>query len=241
MITGGSSGIGRATAIECSRLGASVTIVGRNEERLAATLAGLDTSIGQHHQSIITDLTAEEGIEAIIDRKNVYDGVFSNAGAGFNKPIKFITADDLENNFRLLLFSHVLLAKMLFKKKQISKGGSYVLTSSIGGVESFGPGNAVYGMGKAAVASFMKFCAIEFAPREIRVNAVCPGMIDTPLIHGVGNITEEDHKKDAEQYLLKRYGRPEEVAHAVAFLLSDASTFVDGTTLVIDGGYTANH
>lgn len=241
LITGGSSGIGLATAVECSKLGASVTIVGRDEKKLEAALAGLDCSEGQQHHSIATDLTTAEGIDAVIGEGISYDGVFSNAGAGFNKPVKFITEDDLEGNFRLLLFSHVMLAKTLMKKKRVNKKGSYVLTSSIGGTSSFGPGNSIYGMGKAGVESFAKFCAIEFASREIRVNAVCPGMIDTPLIHGVGGITEEDHKKDAEQYLMRRYGQPEEVAHAVAFLLSDAASFIDGTTLVIDGGYTANH
>ncbi len=241
LITGGSSGIGRATAIECSRLGASVTIVGRNEERLAATIAEMDTSIGQQHQSIIADLTTDEGIDAIIDKKNVYDGVYSNAGVGITKPIKFIREDDLERIFHSDTFSHVLLAKSLFKKKQLRKGASYVLTSSLAGSYGFVPGNSVYGMAKASIDAFTKYAAIEFASSKIRVNCVCPGMIETPFTAPTGSVTREEQLKDAETYLLKRYGRPEEVAHAVAFLLSDASSFIDGTSIIIDGGYTANH
>jgi NAD(P)-dependent dehydrogenase (short-subunit alcohol dehydrogenase family) len=241
LITGASSGIGKATAIECAKLGASLVIVGRNAERLQQTLESLDISVGQQHQQIIADLTTEEGIKAIIDKKIEYDGVFSNAGIGFSKPIKFITADDLENISKVNVFSHVMLAKSLFKKKQLKKGGSYVLTASIGGNFSCTSGATLYGMGKAAINSFMKYAAIEFAPRGIRVNDVCPGMIETPLTAPTGDLTEEDYKKDAEHYLLKRYGQPEEVVHTVAFLLSDAASFIDGSTIVVDGGYSINH
>ena len=95
-------------------------------------------------------------------------------------------------------------------------------------------------MSKNALLAFAKYAAIEFAPRGIRVNCVSPGMIETPLIN-IDSLTDEDKAIDAEKYLLKRYGRPEEVALTTAFLLGDASSFITGTAIIVDGGYTVNH
>lgn len=241
LVTGASSGIGRAIALECSKLGANLVINGRNEERLKATLDELDTSIGQQHQMVVADLTTEEGLDLLISQKISFDGVSSNAGiVTGNKPIKFIEVDDLLNVINTNTVSHITLAKMLFKKKLLNKNSSYVFTASIGGTVSHGPGNAIYGVSKGAIDSFMKYAAIEFAVRGIRCNSVCPGMIETPMIN-LDALTDEDKAKDAEKYLLKRYGKPEEVAHLHAFLLSDASSYITGDSIVIDGGYTVNH
>ena len=241
LVTGASSGIGRAIALECSKLGANLVINGRNEERLKATLDELDTSIAQQHQMVVADLTTEEGLDLLISQKISFDGVSSNAGiVTGNKPIKFIEVDDLLNVINTNTVSHITLAKMLFKKKLLNKNSSYVFTASIGGTVSHGPGNAIYGVSKGAIDSFMKYAAIEFAVRGIRCNSVCPGMIETPMIN-LDALTDEDKAKDAEKYLLKRYGKPEEVAHLHAFLLSDASSYITGDSIVIDGGYTVNH
>lgn len=241
LVTGASSGIGRAIALDCSKLGANLVINGRNEERLKATLDELDTSTGQQHQMVVADLTTEEGLDLLISQKISFDGVSSNAGiVTGNKPIKFIEVDDLLNVINTNTVSHITLAKMLFKKKLLNKNASYVFTASIGGTVSHGPGNAIYGVSKGAIDSFMKYAAIEFAVRGIRCNSVCPGMIETPMIN-LDALTDEDKAKDAEKYLLKRYGKPEEVAHLHAFLLSDASSYITGDSIVIDGGYTVNH
>lgn len=241
LVSGASSGIGRATAIECSKLGASVVTTARNIERLKITFDELDRSFGQEHQMVIADLTTKEGLECLLSNLPELDGVSSNAGVvANNKTIKFITDEDLKNVMLTNTFSHVSMAKFLYKQKLIKKNASIVFTASIGGTISFGPGNSTYGMSKAALESFMKYAAIEFSPRGIRVNCVCPGMIETPLIN-IDILTDEDKEIDANKYLLKRYGRPEEVAHTTAFLLSDASSFITGTSIVIDGGYTVNH
>ena len=241
LVTGASSGIGKAIALECSKLGSNVVINGRNEERLKDTFNKLDTSLGQTHQMIVADLTTEDGICLLINRKIAFDGVSSNAGiVTGNKPIKFIEQDDLLNVINTNTVSHITLAKMLFKKKLLNKDASYVFTASIGGTVSHGPGNAIYGVSKSAIDSFMKYAAIEFATRGIRCNSVCPGMFETPMIN-LDALTDEDKAKDAEKYLLKRYGKPEEVAHLHAFLLSDASSYITGDSIVIDGGYTVNH
>lgn len=241
LVTGASSGIGKAIAIECAKLGANLVINGRNEERLRSTYHELDTSLGQQHQMIVADLTTVEGLDQLISQKIAFDGVSSNAGiVTGNKPIKFIEADDLISVINTNTVSHVMLAKMLFKKKLLNKNASYVITASIGGTVSHGPGNTVYGISKSGIDSFVKYAAIEFATRGIRCNSVCPGMIETPMIN-LDALTDEDKAKDAEKYLLGRYGKPEEVAHLHAFLLSDASSYMTGDSIVIDGGYTINH
>lgn len=241
LVTGASSGIGQATAIECSKLGANVVITARNEERLKKTFDDLDTSMGQQHQMVIADVATSEGLETLVSALPALDGLSSNAGMAVgNKPIKFIKDDDIQTIMQTNTFSHAMLAKLLFKKKLLNKKASCVFTASIGGTKSYGPGNTIYGMSKAALESFVKYAAIEFAPREIRCNNVCPGMIETPLIN-LDALTDEDKAIDAEKYLLKRYGQPVEVARTTAFLLSDASSFITGTSIVIDGGYTVNH
>lgn len=241
LVTGASSGIGRATAIECSRLGASMVITARNEERLKDTFDALDTSMGQQHQKVLADLSTDEGLETLIAALPLIDGLSSNAGMAIgNKPIKFIKEEDVLAIMQTNTFSHSMLAKLLFKKKLLNKKASCVFTVSIGGTSSYGPGNSVYGMSKAALESFVKYAAIEFAPREIRCNSVCPGMIETPLIN-LDALTDEDKAIDSEKYLLKRYGQPIEVARTICFLLSNASSFITGTSIIVDGGYTVNH
>lgn len=241
LVTGASSGIGKAISLECAKLGAVLVINGRNEERLRSTYDELDTSLGQLHRMVIADIATEEGIDLLINKKIAFDGVSSNVGiVTGNKPIKFIEVEDLLNVININTISHITLAKMLFKKKLLNKNASYVFTVSIGGTVCHGPGNAIYGVSKGAIDSFVKYAAIEFASRGIRCNSVCPGMIETPMIN-LDALTDEDKAKDAEKYLLKRYGKPEEVAHLHAFLLSDASSYITGDSIVIDGGYTINH
>lgn len=238
LITGASSGIGKTTAIECAKLGAHIILTARNEKRLAETFSMLDTSEGQQHRIIVADLNNSNEINALVDNVQDLDGLVNNAGIVKTKPIQFIKEEELEEVFHINALASIMLTQKLFKKKKFKKNASIVFTSSIGGVFKVTPGNAMYGISKGAINSYMKSCALEFAPRYIRCNSVNPGMIETPLLSTSQTITAEDRNIDKEKYPLKRYGHPEEVAHAIIYLLSDASSWVTGHALIIDGGIT---
>ena len=128
----------------------------------------------------------------------------------------------------------MLLMKTLLRKKKLQKNSSVVFTSSIA---SYGCsyGNGIYGASKAAIARYMHYCVKELSPKNIRVNSVHPGMIETPLIHS-GGFSEIDLQNDKRNYYDDRYGLPEEVAWAIIYLLSDAAAWITGTELKIDGG-----
>lgn len=231
LVTGASSGIGRATAIECSKLGATCVLTGRNEERLQETLSQL---AGEGHQYIIADLSTQEGIDELSASVPILNGVVNNAGIGFTRPIAFIRQDDLDLVFKTNAFAPILVVRSLLKKKKIARGASLVFTSSLATLTT-SIGNSVYGSAKAAVTVFMRYCARELADKQIRANAVHPGMVETKLIHG-HSISEEELQADMQKYPLKRYGQPEEIAHMMIYLLSDASAWVTGQSFVIDGG-----
>ena len=235
LVTGASSGIGQATAIECSKMGANVIITARNEERLKVTLDSLDTESGQTHQMFLADLSSEEGINALVDELPHLDGVSLNAGIVKTLPVKFINKDDLTEVLNVNMMGPILLAQRLLKKKKITRGSSVVFTSSIGGVMISTVGNTMYGVSKGGLNAFMKGMALEMASVGIRSNSVNPGFVMTNIL-SAGTISEEDLKKNVSAYPLGRFGKPEDIAYAIIYLLSDASSWVTGHTLVIDGG-----
>ena len=173
LVTGASSGIGKSTALECSKLGATVVITGRNEERLQEVFNLLDCKYNQNHLMVVADLATDDGLVHLVSRLPKLDGVSSNAGILVNNaPIKFLKEELIDQVFQSNTKLHVKLARDLYKKKILNKGTSYVFTVSIGGVTTFTVGNSAYGMAKAALNSFMKFCAVDFAARTW---AYCPG------------------------------------------------------------------
>lgn len=234
LVTGASSGIGQETAIQCSKMGAKVAITARNEGRLKETLSQLE---GEGHQMILAELTNQEDVERLVGEVHTLQGLVLCAGKGITSPFPFSTRDKYNEIFDVNFFAPVELLRILVKKKKLEKESSVVIVSSVGGNMSFNIGNGVYGASKAALNSTMKFCAKELATKKIRVNSVNPGMVNTKLIQG-GTISEEQHKLDMEKYPLKRYGEPEEIAYGIIYLLSDASSWVTGHSLVIDGGLT---
>lgn len=234
LVTGASSGIGQATAIQCSQMGAQVVITGRNAERLQQTFNQLE---GEGHKQISGDLTDKANLECLVQSVESLDGIVLCAGQSMTSPFLFNTRERYNEIFEVNFFSPVELLRLLVKKKKVNKGASVVFVSSIGGVLVYTPANSAYEATKAAINSTMKACALEFAPKKIRVNSVNPGMVNTKLIHG-GGITEEQLEMDRQGYPLKRYGEPVDIAHGIVFLLSDASSWVTGHALVIDGGRT---
>ena len=236
LVTGASSGIGREIAIACSRMGATVVVTARNEERLQATLDSMESS-GQEHRLLVADLTSSDEMTALVASLPSLDGAVLCAGNSTTLPLQFGSRDKFDEMFDVNFFAPVELLRMMYKKKILQKGASVVLMASIGGTHSFMPGNGVYGASKAALNSFMKYAAREFASRRVRVNSICPGMVDTPLIHR-GTITEEQLAEDAKRYPLGRYGQPEDIANGAIYLLSDASSWLTGHDLVIDGGFS---
>lgn len=232
LVTGASSGIGRQTAIECSRMGASVVLSARNEERLTETRSLME---GDSHLILKADLLDSIQMENLITSLPVVDGVVLCSGKGLTLPMQFATREKFDDIFNSNFFAPFELLRLIYKKKKIQKHGSVVVLSSLGGTEIFSGTNGVYGVSKAALSSAMMFCAKEFASRKIRVNCLCPGMVDTPLIHR-GTVTEEQLKENEKLYPLGRYGKPEDIAYASVYLLSDASSWITGQQIVLDGG-----
>ena len=236
LVTGAASGIGRATSVECSKLGARLVLADIDGPGLAETLAML-AQPELEHLTFTVDLCDEEAIADMVGRLPVLDGVSNNAGITKLVPVQFIGADDFERIHKVNLLAPILLTKCLVKKKKIVRGGSIVFTASAAGVYRVSVGNAIYATTKCGVDAFMRTAALELAPKGIRCNSVNPGMVETPLIKR-GQVTDEQHEKDKENYPLGRYGKPEDVAFATIYLLSDASCWMTGTALKIDGGMT---
>jgi NAD(P)-dependent dehydrogenase (short-subunit alcohol dehydrogenase family) len=235
LVTGASSGIGRAIAVQCSKMGAQLVITGRNGERLSETAAQLAGECVQ----IIADLSLEADIDALVAALPRLDGCVNNAGIARPQLQQFSQAGDVAEIFATNSFSAFLLCQKLLQNKKLNKGASIVFTNSISGVYCSAVGEALYSATKGAINGYMKGLALEVAGRGIRVNSVNPGVIETNLFNGT-SISPEELEENKKKYPLKRFGKPEEVAYAVVYLLSDASQWVTGTGLVIDGGYTLN-
>ena len=234
LVTGASSGIGRATAIECSKMGATVIITARNVERLKETIAEMP---GSCHRYIQTDLSRYDDIMELIDNLPEMDGLVNNAG--ISKPLlaQFISEKALNEVFSVNTFASIYLTQGLVKRKKIKKNASIVFTSSISGLACSEIGESLYSASKAAINGFVKGAAIELAPKGIRLNTVNPGIIETNIF-SEGIISKEQLEEKKKKYPLRRFGRPEEVAYAIVYLLSDASSWTTGANMIIDGGYT---
>ena len=231
LVTGASSGIGRATALICARMGARVILNGRNRERLQSILAQLE---GEEHLTLPADLTVKEEREVLVSQVPALDGVAHCAGIGHRKLCKSLTEEDIETVMNANFNATVLLQSALLGGKKINRDASIVfLSSRTAAVPTIA--NALYSASKGALQSYAKCLALELAPRQIRVNCICPAMVWTPLILSEG-ATEEQLKEQEALYPLKRYGKPEDIANLAVFLLSDAASWMTGSCIDITGG-----
>jgi len=233
LVTGASSGIGAAIAIACAEAGATLIITGRNEERLNSVFKKLH---GEGHLKIICDLNDADSVKILIANLPKLDGIVLCVGVNQTLPIAFLSRTKIDSIFNTNFFSSVELMRLVMKKKLLNGSASVVALSSIGGTASFTPGAAAYGASKAALLSWMKTSAKELAPKY-RVNCICPGQVNTPM-NATGEISGEQYESYKASIPMKRFGEPEEIAYAAIYLLSDASKWVTGSALTIDGGTT---
>ena len=232
LVTGASSGIGQAIAIECSKLGATVICTARNEERLQATLSMME---GEGHSYIAADLTDSAVLDLLVEKLPKLDGVSHNAGMGKTMLTSFAKDEEVMRVMTTNTLSVVQLQTRLLKKRKMNKKASLVFMASIGST-IVSPGNTFYGMSKAAIVPYVKGLAHELGKKGIRANSIHPGMVETPLIHRKDIDEKEAYEIDKARYPLGRYGEPQDIAHLAAFLLSDASAWITGSQYVIDGG-----
>jgi len=241
IVTGASSGIGRQCAISCSHLGAKIVLTGRNEERLQETLSMMaDNAL---HKVCNTDLTDYEKvairIEEIIKETGPVDGLINCAGISTTLPLAMVKADKMEEFFNINVQAAVNLTRIVTRVRNFSaNGGSIIFISSVMS-EAGESGKMLYSITKGALTSGARSLAVELAPRKIRVNSVSPGVVDTPMSKTAVYSRNEEALAAVKKMHPLGLGKPEDVALACAFLLSDASVWITGTNLIIDGGYLA--
>lgn len=231
LVTGASSGIGRGVAVCCSKMGATVIINGRNEQRLRETQSLME---GNAHSIAVGDLTNNKMLIPLVNSLPKLDGVVHCAGVGQRVLCKLATENDVDSVMNINFRGPVLLQTELLQQKKINKNASIVFMASIA---SWSPsiGNSFYSASKGAIISYANCLSLELAPRGIRVNCISPAMVWTDLILKDG-ISEEKLKEDESKYPLKRYGKPEDIANLVIYMLSDASSWMTGSNVAITGG-----
>lgn len=236
LVTGASSGIGRGIAVACAQMGAQVVLSGRNESRLHETL---DSMEGEGHLVLCGDLNSEDTRNEIVEKMPALNGVAYCAGISQIQMAKFMDLSSLEGIFQTNVFSPLMLNTLLLKKKKIQKNSSIIFISSISGVYRSQIGEGCYGATKAALVGFVKSLALEVSAQGIRVNTIHPGVVETPLLEvSNGTFGEEELETLRQKYPLKRFGKPEDIAHCSVYLLSDASSWMTGSNILIDGGFT---
>lgn len=236
LITGASSGIGKATAILFSNLGATLIITGRNRDKLQKTFNHLNTV--SKHQMICADLSSLVEIKKMITDISSIDGFVHCCGKVLPIPVKFIKEEQLHDVMNVNYFSAVNIVSELLKQKKINNSGSIAFISSVSTLHAYF-GGAPYISSKAALEGYSKTLALELIPKKIRVNVLQPALVRTAIFDSTidAAIDNEEMKKLISKYPLG-IGEPEDIANALAYFISDASKWITGSSLKMDGGLT---
>jgi len=240
IITGASSGIGQTAAILCSKLGAKVSIIGRDEEKLNETLCLLE---GTNHLLFPLDITnysqIDNVVSQIVNSNGKINGFIHSAGIELTRPLKILKTEMLQDVFAVNVFAGLEFAKSITKNNNINTGASLIFIASI--VGSLGQAGKIgYSASKGALISSCKSMAIEFASKGIRVNTISPALVETDMSKKIMDTIGEDAKTNVLKMHPLGFGKVEDVANACAFFLSDASSWITGTDFIIDGGYSAS-
>jgi len=241
LVVGASSGIGRAAAILLSQLGARVILVARHADKLDLVLRELE---GEGHQAEVFDVSRYDAIpewlRGVSGKAGPLDGAVNCAGKFTMSPLKVIDAKQAEALWKVNVFSHLWLAKGFRQRGVVAAaGGSIVLISSVVGLIGQA-GLSMYSASKGAIVSMTRSLAMELAREKIRVNCVAPSNLKTAMTDVSGPMPTPEEYMDIEKEHPLGFGEPGDVANAIVYLLSPAAKWITGTTLVLDGGYTAH-
>lgn len=239
LVTGASSGIGRECAIAFSKRGANVILLGRNEEGLLSTASECDKNVVCAYYTY--DLSNLAGIKQLVselvEKHGPIDGFLHAAGIQKTLPYTHTSIEDFRNIYDVNVLSAIELIKNLSKKSNKGPNPRYVLISSITAVVGR-PGVVAYSASKGAMVSAVRTLSIELASKGITINCISPGTVMTPLMESMmESLTEEQRQKRKEGFLIG-LGQPNDIANASIFLLSDASRWITGQNIIVDGGYT---
>lgn len=241
LVVGGSAGIGKKTALNLAKIGAAISIIGRNAIRVNDTLRELnEINSSVKHTGHIFDLVKIETISTLVNDLGSYNGLVYSAGIQKISPLQFINNQDFEEIQYVNCFAPFYLIRDLIKLKKIYKEASIVFVSSVSGTKIGAKGLISYATSKSALVGMSKSLALELARQKMRVNCVLPGMIKDTLLNNTSNFSEDQLLEDKKNYPLGDYGTCEDVSNAISFLLSDLSKYITGAELVIDGGLTLN-